>query len=1288
MTQYRTPTSGGSRIVVDPAHVLAPQGPGAGAWMPASPGTGGNIQSVALEASNSAAMWVGSDNAGMMRGSMSPGTWTFSGAQSGIDSPDIGDVTAVDLTTGTLVYTVAGGALGPAGGSERLALYVRQSIAKEWTNVSLDVFDHLWLDKEAGPPRTDTWPGALNNEQGPWFRTEAVRFLAPSMARAFAFPGGTGRHILVLGGNNGSRQYSDGNIYVPKNAPDAWYKPFAKLDREVLPHDNPPTFYVCLARLSVGKYEHGNWIGATYLESRAVWPDAEGPPNQAVEKPDDIYVNYDRRSGIGCMWLDPTARKTSAGMEVQVYFTIRFGTPKTPDAPPKTEDETERAREYHLVRLTVTVPDGDSLELPVPTSKASPEVLRFDRLLSVDSTSGLGQVAGIRDSGILRLIYTAPAAPVAECIRRLDETAPDSGVFGPPVIEDIDTKLVEYYGPKTSASLAPPASGVIVKYGNESVGTFFFVETSPLGWAYVAASKGAAGTIHPGLWSRSPADGAWSRLSFLIGDAPGPSRAVQLRLKTALAGKAPIQVAVGVVVDLPFEGTPVDGQRLVATVRFYGKVGRGSPSSVGPAQYVYLDPFTDGEQIGPVHWGIVELGTSPNQALGDNGGIEVQISCRAVIGEAAVQVVARAAPVGPDGVSGSCPLDPPPMWTHRLTGWEPNPANAPWIQWEALGDAPVAHVNAQKAGPQIAPNMHREDTWRSARVTGGDDFECLAVAAGPSAAVSGAGHRILVGRGDSQLFYSNDNGTSFLPLGSQKAGSMLVGSADEETQEIAPTWSTTGLETMWMFGFHVAAIPAGALGVTTRLFNFTNDGGLFFSDDGGVSWAFAQPNVPKARMVPTVGDEKSRIVDITAMASRAKSGKRELLLATTTVSVNDPRAGRVVLSRDGGWTWTGRAFCGLPEGAIWALAEAGNHVYATVGGHGVYLLTSGTYEWTPTGGFAYEAELGATVAVPTGTTEFTVDTRTLWRSTLNPQHLAVVRDGLGTPKWLIAGLVIDGHNRGWNDTSLIEESVNGAGLWRLKLTSAGLPAAGATWEQIGGLHVPSSFPNAWRAMTGLAWDGKSGVVVSLEESAATGGGQPWFEGAVLWCDDVGALRPVFRLVLCHPKPTAIAMSRGRLFVGLGLYDRIGFFGTTSSIAAWQEKASDPLHPAAVGAGFDASSLYYSPPDGADPSKRSASVGIFEVRRQSSGSFLALAPSLKDFGYMQQIADLVADGAVRVDQFMKFVGQDGGWLSPGAELVDLTGALVQRNLVRPLALQVVGERLIVGLMGSGSWSRAI
>lgn len=573
--------------------------------------------------------------------------------------------------------------------------------------------------------------------------------------------------------------------------------------------------------------------------------------------------------------------------------------------------------------------------------------------------------------------------------------------------------------------------------------------------------------------------------------------------------------------------------------------------------------------------------------------------------------------------------------------------------------------------------------------------------------MNGSDNRIAVARHSSELYYSEDNGSSFEPLGSQKQlGSALVGLAEDGTQSLVPLWASTGLETMWMQGFYFIDISDGGLHREWRLFSFTNDGGLFFSDDGGVTWVHAQPNVPTTRVVPAPTPDAPFIgggettTDVTAMASRRSAARRELLLATCTVGEGSPPAGRVVLSRDGGWSWTGRALCGLPEGPIWAMTEAGGAVYVTVGVWGVFVLRPGSYTWEDTGEFRYPtitkpwmpsnpALTGVvgvgSVTVSHGVEEFPDPAGTVWRSYLNPQHLAVVTDSHGRPRWLMAGLVADGHNRDWNSSARLPGSVPGAGLWRLSLGPDGLPAKDAAWVQIAGLNIAGSFPNAWRAMTGLASDGASGVVVSLEESWTTfeSGNERWLEGGVVWCEDVGVPAPVFRLVLTHPKACAIAMYQKRLFVGLGRYDRMGYFSSTYGIPVWQPREPDsPLIPSELApGGYSASKVYFKQPNEHGFSEPSGPIGVFEVTGSLGTPFMKAASALPTQETMQsKLANLFAGPGTEA-----LLGK-GGWRSPPLLLVPLTNNLVNRNLRRPLALQVHGKRMYIGLAGSGSWSR--
>lgn len=1254
---------------------------GVGAWLLASPGTGGNIQSLALPPGDSTTLWVGSDNGGLMRGTLGK-SWVFDGAQRGLAGHDIGDLGVVDLTTGTLTYAVAGAGFGPGGPADRRNLCVLLPGKQEWTPVILDEYTHVWPERSGPPPALGWDPHGKPD----WSRTPNLSFRSPSLVCAIPLPSADGRHLLVLGGNNGSRQFADGLITLPIETGESYV---LNEGVQVTPHENPPTFYVCIAQWKEGEYKRGPWVATTYTAERTVWQKVNTPTLNP-----DVYrrfVSYDRPSGVGGIWADPQIHDLITGSEVHIYFTIRLGKKEIAQNDKVVYTLPES---YELGQLRVRPPGQGGLQLDLPSSNVAPRPLEFKKLESADTSAGLGQVAGIRQSGRLHLFYTAPLARAASCIRRLDEMPGTPGDFSAPsVVEHIGAQLKAIYGPPD-----PPKDATKhpdpVTYVGQTIGTFFHVRTTPDGWAYVAACKGGPGKIQLGAWRRHPQTAQWSRMSYQMGGAPGPRPQVSLLLTAGdvpLIKTEPVVVRIGVVIEKPLEGTFIDPYRLVAVVRY-----RGAGGAMAPQQTMWLDYFEEAELIDGVRWTEVVMNPAAVASPTEIVLLEVLLATGCAHGAAAVHVSCR--PAG----GGKCPQGlSPQWWPPSLGAWKVS-APAAWFIWEpgsAIGTLTLA------GKPLTAPNMHRELAWHAIRASGPDTYDSIAVAAGPGTGTPGSGNRVALGRGDTQVFFSDDNGESFVPLGTAPVGRAKVGTDAAGSTTLALRWASTGLESMWAQGFHVATVAAaGVERPGKRLFSFMNDGGLFFSDDGGVSWVWAQPNVPNTRQVPyatpyagvqALTVEDSRVVDVTAMVARGSVDQQELLLATCTVGVNKPHFGRVVVSRDGGWTWTGRDLCGLPEGAIWSLAEASGAVHVTVGGAGVYVLPAGTYTWKDTGEFrvvgpeASALQGAASAGAPAGVPIARGYSTESWRSALNPQRLAVVRDSHGVARWLVAALVADGMNPDWNFDTLVPDSIPGCGLWRLRLAPDGLPVPGATWTQISGLNLAGTFPNTWRAVSGLIWDGAKGLVVSTEESRE---GKRWFEGAVLWCEDVGAASPKFRLVMTHPKARGVAMHGKRLFVALGGYERVGDFGTSSKcIAAWQPRDdSSPVSPEPWGPGYNASKAYFKWADmpGSVLTEPTAPIGVFEVVGASGEDLWGGAESLPTQAELMDAVTILTSQGKAVDEAMKDLGHAGGWLADNLELKDLTGTLDYRNLARPISLQVLGSRLFVGLMGSGGWSRAL
>ena len=223
----------------------------------------------------------------------------------------------------------------------------------------------------------------------------------------------------------------------------------------------------------------------------------------------------------------------------------------------------------------------------------------------------------------------------------------------------------------------------------------------------------------------------------------------------------------------------------------------------------------------------------------------------ALLGDAWCAVVARWKPEAP-----ACQLEAPGEWL----------LNPVWVDPTAGFDGmSVVHLAPNEPlPPGGAPNMHRGETWRGTDVNeddafdaiavaadpGGDAFDAIAVAADPN---GGGAHRIALARQSSELYYSDDNGATFYPLGSEDAGTQQVGAAEEASLAEALRWRTTGLESMSVHGFY--QLPSPGPREPGRLFTFANDGGVFFSDDNGETWVWAQTNVSSRRLGRPPGRE-------------------------------------------------------------------------------------------------------------------------------------------------------------------------------------------------------------------------------------------------------------------------------------------------------------------------------------------------------------------------------------------------------------------------------------------------
>ena len=911
----------------------------------------------------------------------------------------------------------------------------------------------------------------------------------------------------------------------------------------------------------------------------------------------------------------------------------------------------------------------------VPQAPGDPVPIAFEDVYEAPDGLPLCQVAGLRKEEQTSLFFTTASQEPEQAVHRLD--LPN----GPPVPEPLPFDL--WYD--------------VAKWKAKALAPFFFAESNQAGWVYVASCADNAGA---GLWARDPdaqPGQQWSRRTFLTGGgklseplgqvcvikeiATATKKPKRDELVAKLNQDRPLQLALGYRRMQEQEGGPTDGAGTKAAIR-YENANASSENFLFPAP-----ESIGGEPTGPFRWFFYEVSDGVQLVKGTWGNsldLKIIFDFAALRGDAWCTVVARWKPE-----SEPFPLESPTEW-HSMESAVP-------VEPSFFGTpASVVHFSPnQPLPPGGAPNMHRGETWRGTDVNEGDAFDAIAVAADPD---GGGAHRIALARQSSELYYSDDNGATFYPLGSEDAGTQQVGAAEEASLAEALRWRTTGLESMSVHGFY--QLPSPGPREPGRLFTFANDGGVFFSDDNGETWVWAQTNVSSRRLVPDpakpdgpgLGGDVTNIVDVTAMAGRWVGTHMELLLATTNVDHRN-NGGRVVLSTDGGWTFSGRALCGLPEGAIWSLAEASTNgtgpIYAGVKGWGVYMLPPGSYEWAATG--AFSQNLGAAgpgsvkVRVPTGTfIEIDEDSKDQLECTwLDPQPLVVIRDRQGVPTWLVTALVSSSANRVFDRASAAQtDTASVAGLYRLKLGSAGMPQSGASWERLSGLDVPDSFPYTWRFVTGLAADGQGGLAVSTQSVMR---GLTWFEGAVLHCGDIGAPAPVFRLVMAHPAARGVAMRNGRLFVALGRYGRVSFLAAAAAghgVPPWMtQSAQVPLATT-----YHPDDLYFEldgPVGGPKGpfTKPKAPIGVFEVR-SSKGAFLPAARGLLTRTEVQ--GKLASTGKSTVEAALESL-QMNGYLDSQLSLQDLTDSqLRNRNLSKLVSLQLLGDSLYLGTFGSGGW----
>lgn len=1224
-------------------------------WLPASPGTGGNLSALAFSTAADV-LWTGSDNGGMMRGTRAAGTglWDFSGAHRGLKSKTITDVFSIQGFDGSdLTYAVADENYGPQGiADERNTVFRRVGGAAMWEPLPFASCTHVWAAPV--PPTGVYTPSGDAVRLG---LTGPIRLTVPSFVRILPLSGDKSRHLIVAGGTSTDyKVFKDGAI-----------------KRDNVTPRRAPNFYACLARVREdGTTETGPWVGATYLDQYAAWPKPNGPGNVVSG------VVYTQLCGVGSLWLDPTLQ--AGGTEAHLYFTFRI--------------ELDTGVEDHVARLSVRLPAGDSLELPLPETITSPRTLSFVTIHKEGASPGVCQVAGVRiPDAPFHLVVTGPSVESTQAVR----------VLVPP------------------AGGATTAPWTIQSDGFPQNANLFFCRSNSAGYVYVACAPMSSTVVPKAVWARAPkvggaVGGTWKRCTFITGaGAFNPPNVDLVGSNAALLG-GPVQVAVGYAHKKDYEGGVGDVCDTYVVVRWLGansvEVG-GTAQSIHPA-------YEPGELIAGWRWQFVELPLVPGAQH-----LSVLIYTRSSKGAGIFHIRARRRPVS------SCPLASPLEWTQLVPlSWAVGSTEGAKQQAKAAG---ITVVENAVDGPAVfldltgalthSPNMNRLATWRGQGVNHDGILDAFAVLADPS---GGDQHRIAIGRQSSELYVSEDNGDTFVPLGCESAGisSPALGA-------LAERWATTGLETMTTSGFYMVpdaassgVLPAG------RVFTFTNDGGLFMSDDGGASWFRSQRNVANWAAVPPapysgasqaavggsfIGGPNSAIVDVTAMAARRvdnEAHETELLLALSSVDIAlssvdiGKKAGRVVTSTDGGWSWTDRTLCGLPSGAIWSMVEAspkgwGAPVYAAVVGGGVYYLPAGATKWVSTGPFRWKSPPALTAGmsssygtIPQGFEVVNGEAR----PRLNVLRLLRLPGAGRVPAQLVAAVAVDGVNSTRRKESLLPQTHLWCGLYRLALASDGLPAKGASWEQFAGPAFPLSFPQAWRFPTGLAPWGKLGLVASVSGYTVTGYNDDsrWVEGGVLYCEDVTRRTPVFRLVLAHPHARAVtttgtahSAASQRLFVALGSYERIRELNAKNAAPVWTEWSNLWPNGNPSGVQYEPDRVYHH----VDtlPSKPAGPVGVFEIRAPAAS--LSLPDWTLDalLGQLETVTGLQARYPLTSSELAEELVDDhhkGGYLGKLLTLADLTGSVSDRNLLEINCLQAIGDSLFLGLYGSGGWVRPI
>lgn len=651
-------------------------------WHPLSPGTGGNLHALALPPNEPSAIWVGSDNGGMMLGARSSsGAWSFQGAQRGLTNPDIASVHAAETIGGVrLAYTVDSSNYGGIGLADRRIFHWNN--IDRWSPVALSTHTHVWSSVEK-IPTTDSFPAQPTGLP----ITPGVQFSAPSHVRVMRLQEGSPhRHLVVIASPFTKTAYSsEGRISL-------WSDPVKGYEisgKTVTPYAAAPSFYACIAQqLTDGTFGFGEWVGATYGEDSAVWSHEGGPTSG--------WVGYRRPSGIGSLWLDPVVQ--SGGAVVNLYFTVSLGIQAGSDDEPRTE----------IGRLSIRIPSDGLTFDPVtdPTPTLLP--LQFSTVLSLTGDMEICQVAGVRRPGKpLQLVYTTASKAPEAAIASLIQQSNDSG-----------------WTPQPESIPLP-----------SSARHLFFCVSNSAGWAYAASCPNPTTTgIPTGLWRRDPATGSWSVCTFIAGAGNPPNRSVDYVAN--LPEHKPIQLAVGMVLGEPFAGGKSNRPEAVVAA-FYDY------TLVNSATAIRLLP-TDSEIFSGVRWRYYGLPAyDPNIKVTPQSPVQLRVTVAVVAsqGEASVSIRARYQPR-----SGCPVLDPvqwshllkfekqgqTPLTTGSTTGSRMIAGVRP------AGEPLVAIVLTD--APQTPPNMNRSETWRSRFGDEDEAYDVIAVAADPQD--GGKSHRI------------------------------------------------------------------------------------------------------------------------------------------------------------------------------------------------------------------------------------------------------------------------------------------------------------------------------------------------------------------------------------------------------------------------------------------------------------------------------------------------------------------------------------------------------------------